>query len=139
MATNAKLSLGTVVKRGDGGGPETFTRIGECISVPETGEERPLVDVTYSDATAREYIGGIPDGMELDMEFNYDSANAQIAALITDCKNNTNRNFQITVPAASTKTLAFAATCLKWGIRNGIGEQQIFTFKCKITGSVTIS
>src|SRR5688500_4687199 len=119
MSTVARLSLGTVVKLGDGGSPEVFTRIGECIEMPEIGEERPRVDVTYTDATAREYIGGIPDGMELDMGFNYDSANTQLAALITAQKANSNKNFQVTVPAASTKTLAFTATCLKWGLRNG--------------------
>lgn len=139
MSNNAKLSLGTVVKLGDAGTPETFNRLGECLSVPEIGEERPLIDVTYSDATAREYIGGIPEGMELDFEFNYDSSNTQLAALIAATKLNSNRNFQVTVPAASTKTLAFTLTCLKWGLKNGIGEQIILTFKGKVSGSVTIS
>lgn len=139
MANDAKLGLGTVVKRGDGAGSETFTRIDECIVIPEIGLENPLVDVTYSDATAREYIGGIPDGMELDFQFNYNSADTQQAGLISDVVSKVNRNFQVTVPAATTKTLAFTLTCLKWSLESTFDKQIILHFKGKISGGVTLS
>lgn len=139
MANDAKLALGTVVKRGDGGGPEVFTRIDECIQMPEIGLENPLVDVTYTDATAREYIAGIPDGMELDFAFNYNSADTQQAGLITDVQSKLNRNFQVTVPAASTKTLSFTLTCLKWSLETMFDKQIILHFKGKVSGGVTIA
>ncbi len=139
MSNSAKLALGTVVKRGDGGSPETFTRIGECITMPSIGLENPLVDVTYTDATAREYIAGIPDGMELEFGFNYLSADTQQAGLITDVQSKLNRNFQVTVPAASTKTLAFTLTSLMWALDTMFDKQIILRYKGKISGGVTIA
>lgn len=139
MANDAKLGLGTVVKRGDGGGPEVFTRIDECIGIPEIGLENPLVDVTYSDATAREYIAGIPDGMELEFTFNYNSADTQQAGLISDVQSRVNRNFQVTVPAASTKTISFTLTSLKWSLETNFDKQIILHYKGKVSGSVTIA
>jgi hypothetical protein len=140
MATDAKLGLGTVVKRGDGATPtEVFTRIDECIEIPEIGEENPLVDVTYSDAVAREYIAGIAEGMEMDFSFNYNSADTEQQGLIDDVKNKVNRNFQITVPAATTKTMSMTLTCLKWSIESMFDKQQILHFKGKVSGGVLIA
>jgi hypothetical protein len=139
MANDAVLGLGTVVKRGDGADPEVFTRIDECIEIPEIGEENPLVDVTYTDAVAREYIGGISDGLEMDFAFNYNSADTQQAGLITDVQDKLNRNFQVTVPAASTKTLAFTLVCLKWSLESMFDKQIVLHFKGKVSGGVTIT
>src|SRR5262245_12185121 len=137
MANNARLGLGTIVKRGDGSTPtEVFNRVGECIQIPEIGEENPLVDVTYSDATAREYIGGISDGMELDMAFNYDSNDSEQQGLIDDVKAKLNRNFQVSVPAATTKVLAMTLTCLKWSLEPMFDKQIILHFKGKVSGGV---
>ena len=139
MLTKARLALGTVVKRGDGGTPEIFTRVGECISLPEIGEESPLVKVTPSDATAEEYIAGIPDGMELDFQFNFDPTDQQQVALIVDCKRKVNRNFQVTVPAVTTIALVFTLTCLKWGLQPTPDKQIILTFKGKVSGGVALA
>lgn len=139
MANDAVLGLGTVVKRGDGADPEVFTRIDECIEIPEIGEENPLVDVTYTDAEAREYIAGIAEGMEMDFSFNYNSADTQQAGLIEDVKDKVNRNFQITVPAATTKTLEMTLVCLKWSLESMFDKQIVLHFKGKVSGAVSIT
>jgi hypothetical protein len=139
MSNSARLALGTVVKRGDGNTPEVFTSIGECIQTPEIGVENPLVDVTYSDATAREYIAGIPEGMELEYACNYNSANTQHSGIISDVNAKVNRNWQTTVPAASTKTLAYTMTMLKWAIETMFDKQLILHFAGKVSGSIVIS
>jgi hypothetical protein len=136
---HARLGLGTVVKRGDGATPEIFNRVGEAIQIPEIGEENPLVDVTYSDAVAREYIGGISDGLELDMAFNYDSDDEEQQGLIDDVKAKKNTNFEISVPAATTKILTLTLTCLKWSLEPMFDKQLILHFKGKVSGGVTIA
>lgn len=140
MANNAKIGLGTIVKRGDGASPEVFTKVPECIAFPSSlGETQPLVDVSYSDATAMEYIAGMADGSEMEFTFNYYD-HAQQAAMITDFKNKTNRNYQVVIaPSTLNKTLAFTLTPIEWRLEPNFKEQVKFVFKGKVSGSVTIT
>lgn len=143
--SGAKLGLGATISRDTAnawtytGGGGTFVRVADCQDVPEVGEARPLVKVTPSDALAEIYIGGVPDGTELTLPFNYDTTNAQQAAMIADCQANTTRPLQASVPGASTKTLTFNAIHLAWGITPKKDGAQMLNIKVKISGGVLLA
>lgn len=136
--SQAKLGLGSIVYRDTTGGG-VYVQVADCQTVPEVGEERPLVDVTPSDAAGRIYIGGIPEGLELSFAFNYDSANAQQTNMITDAKNNAVVSLRVSVPSASTKLFTFNAIHLGWRINPDKAKEMVLTIKVKISGGVTIS
>lgn len=134
--SQARLGLGSIMKRYDGA---TFTKVADCQNVPEFGEERPLVKVTPSDAASEIYIGGIPDGLELAIPFNFDSANAMQMAMITDCANNTVNQLRAEVPSATTKTFTFYAIHRSWKLNPAKDKEQVLTIVVKISGGITIA
>lgn len=136
--SQAKLGLGSTILR-DTTGTGVYVKVADCQNVPEIGEERPLVKVTPSDAAGEIYIGGIPDGMELAFAFNYDSANAQQAAMIADCQANNVVSLRASVPNATTKTFTFNAIHRKWGVNPDKNKEQVLTITVKISGGVTIA
>jgi len=52
MATSAVAAFGTLLKIGDGGGPESFTTIAEVRTLGGPELSRDTVDVTSHDSTA---------------------------------------------------------------------------------------
>ncbi len=109
-ATQAKLGFGTLFKRGNGGNPEVFTTIPEVRVVPPISSERELVEVTHHESPDgfREYILGLKDGSEIQIEYNY-IGHEQQDGLKADHDAGTARNFQVIIPTAVPKTVSFAA------------------------------
>jgi hypothetical protein len=110
--TKAKASKGTQLKRGDGGGSEVFTKVGELISVSGPGSTMATADATSHDSTAAEYIATILDEGEVTLEYNLVGPDAQQQGLRTDQVNGTLRNFQLvftSTHATTPTTAAFAA------------------------------
>lgn len=131
--SGARLGLGATISRWSG---TAFNKVGDCVDIPEVGEKRPLVKVTPSDAAGEIYIGGVPDGTELTLPFNYDATSTEQQALIDDCKANVTNQLQVAVPAATSKTLTFYAIHLDWGITPKKDAAQLLTIKVKISGGV---
>ncbi len=132
----ARLGLGTTISR-DTTGTGVYVKVADCQNVPPVGVSRALVEVTPSDAAGKIYIGGIPDGMELTMAFNYDSTNTQQENMILDCENNAVTSLRASVPLASTKTFTFNALHLEYTVNPDKTKEIILTIKVKISGGVT--
>lgn len=132
---------GWTVKRGDGGGTEVFTSIGEIFGVSGLGVNNNLIDVTsFDSAGSREYIGGLADGQELTIEANYLPADTEQVALVNDVENKTNRNIQITHSDGTTTTqFDFAVTPISWNAAPSVDDKNVITFGLKISGAITRS
>ena len=82
MPNSKRVGAGTILKIGDGVTPtEGFTAIAKIRRIGEISEEAPLVDATDLESSGREYIGGLPDGSEFDVEaaLLMDSTNSPVA------------------------------------------------------------
>lgn len=134
MTTLAVSGAGTILKRGDGAGAETFTKVPEVIVIPKIGQSKPFTKVTYSDAEAEEYIGGRKDGDEIEFTMNY-IGDAQQDAMVNDFRTNTNRNYQVVTTAGL--TLLFTVAPGGWGFDPNHNEQNKLMFKGKLSGDVT--
>jgi hypothetical protein len=97
--TAATSGFGTTFKRGDGGGPETFTTIAEVVGISGPSLKLETIDVTNMDSNGwREKIPTLKDAGEVQLDMNYLPANATqnyTQGLLADFNNRTLRNFKV--------------------------------------------
>jgi hypothetical protein len=139
MASKAVSTKGLQLQRGDGGGPETFTKIGEVTSIKGPSESMPTIDVSSFDSTAMEFLVGIPDAGSIDYEFNYVGPDAQQAAAHADMVAGTKRNFKVVasdmpVGGSNATSISFAGYFVKHEFSGGGVNQAL-----KGSGSIKIS
>lgn len=79
--TAAVLGAQSALKLSDMAVTPAFTTIAEVLRVGPIGSTTPEVDVTNLDSTAKEYIGGLPDGNSVEFELNWIAGNVQQHAL----------------------------------------------------------
>ncbi len=71
--------FGTQFQRGNGATPtEVFTTIANVTGIKGPGRKRETIDVTAHDSPEQymEFIGGLKDGGEVQLDINYDPGNA---------------------------------------------------------------
>ena len=121
---------GTTIQRGDGGGPETFTTIGEIISFSGLGGEASEIETTSVTSTSKEFILGLPDGGDFTITVNLDPQDSQQTGLRDDRTNGTLRNFKITLTDTGSTTIDFAAYVKGFSINGAVDE--------KVTADITL-
>ena len=133
--TAAVLGASATLKLGNGASPEVFTTIAEVLRVGAIGSTTPEIDVTNLDSTAKEYIGGLPDGNNVEFEFNWIKSAQQTA--LRD-STGTTKNFQMTWPDSPASTASFAMVVLQFDINETTPEGQITaSVSGRITGDIT--
>ena len=130
---------GATFQRGDGASPEIFTTVTQLVNIGEVGVERSLIDVTNLASTIREFKGAIPDGAEIQLDFQYDSDEAGQTGLKTDLDANTVRNYRINIQDSSVAVFAFSGLVTSWQISNPIDNVVPLSVRVKITGSLVIT
>lgn len=140
MASAARAAQGTLLKIGDGGGPETFTTIAEVRSLSGPSLQVDTEDVTSHDSTAyHEFIPTLIDAGEITFNLNFTNHATQgfSTGLYNDMVNRTKRNFQLVIPTATPRTGAFAGyvTGMPFDLpHDGVIRADV---TIKITGAVT--
>jgi Lambda phage tail tube protein, TTP len=139
MSSGAKRALGTKLKLGNAGSPESFTAVAEVISLQQSGKKVDLIDVTNMDSPAssvgltfREFIGGLADGGEMSFTANYIPGNSSQEAFRT-AFDGLLHNWQIVLPA-SLGTWSFAGFVSADDKDYQIDKQLTFSGKIKISG-----
>jgi len=79
--TSAVLGANSALQLGSGASPQVYTTIAEVLRCGPIGSTAPEVDVTNLDSTAKEYIGGLPDGASVEFDVNFIAGNTQQEAL----------------------------------------------------------
>lgn len=104
-------AFGTILKRGDGGGPETFATIAQVTNVTGPGYSADTADVTAHDSPSgfREFIATLVDSGEVTLELVFDPDAVTHIGLRTDMVARILRNFQLIWPDASNSQTDFAA------------------------------
>ena len=120
--------------------PIAFVTVPQLVNLGEVGVERSLIDVTNLASTLREYKVAIPDGAEIDLDFQYGGkADLVQAALKTDLDNGTVRNFQVTLTDSPATVWAFSGLVTAFKIGAPIDSVTPLTVRVKITTTLTIS
>lgn len=141
MATKAKATKGVEFKIGDGGSPtEAFTLIAEVTNFQAPGSSSSEIEVTSFDSEYVERIGGVKDGDQASMDFNYVYDDAGQQALLAAV--GTKKNFTIELNDAATPTkIAFAAIVTAVpGPSGGVNEaQKVSGVTLRVSGAVTVT
>lgn len=110
MPTAAISGYGTLLKRGDGGAPETFTTVGEVKGLSGPSMETDEADVTTHSSAAsgafKEFILTLIDAGSVDFETNYVPSDPTHIGIRQDFLARTKRNWQIVLPGAI-QTISF--------------------------------
>lgn len=142
MATKAKAAKGTLIQRGDGGGTEVFTTIGEVTNFSGPGEEAETIEATSFDSTSKEFISsGLPDNGEVTFSVNFVGSDTQQQGLRADLRAGTLRNFKIKLNdhATNPTTATFAAIVQSLDGPNAGGVSEIYKMDVtlKLSGPAT--
>lgn len=139
MTTQAFLGSQTLFKLGNGASPEAFTTVAEVVSIGPLAQRKDLVEVTHLESTAKEFIGGLSDGQEIEIVCNYRPANAQQNALmIAAATNSAVKRFQYQLPSGG-GGLIFTFSALVLGSSVGPTTPNTATqvsYALKISGSI---
>jgi len=137
--TNAINAQGIVIARGDGGSPETYTLIAEITDFDGPGGERPDIDVSSLDSTAREYLPGLKDNGDFSFTANFLGADAQhVLIRDTDTAETTDAtNFRITFTDVGATTATFAAFVKQYRPSGSVDAAVVANVTMRVTGDVT--
>ena len=134
-ASSAIIGYGATFAIGDGGGPETFTALAEVTNITLPNYTRDAVDVTHmtSDDTFREYIAGLMDGGEVQIELNFvpSASDVLIAAIVAGLQ-----NYQITVNSI---TFTFAAVMTDYAPSAPNDDKLSASATFKVSGKPTLA
>lgn len=126
------IGIGTELKRGDGGGPETFTTIANVGDIDGPNESVDTVEVTSNSSPnqTRQYIAGLRNSGQVTFPVNWVPSNQTHQNLKADFDARVVRNFQLVWPDSGNATLDFAGIITNFGWSSPLGD--------KVTGSITI-
>lgn len=133
--TSAVLGAGTLFKVGTTASPESYETVGEVVNIGPVGSTAELIDVTNMDSgTDKEYIAGLQDGDEVEIEFNWTKGTQQVT--LRDALNTT-VPIQVTWPDSPATIAVFSYVVLKFGINPTTpGEAVTASVAGKITGGI---
>jgi hypothetical protein len=136
-STEALETQGVVLKRGDGGSPETFTAIGKVVSFQGPGGTANVIDVTSLESTAREKLMGIADEGQFTFDVNLRTDDTQQMGLKDDRVNRTLRNFELHLTDTGTTVLSWAGYVLGFSISGAVDDKIGASITVEISGAVT--
>jgi len=137
-------SFGTLLKLGDGGGPENYTTIAEVKDISGPSLELGTEDITNHSSTDgwKEFVATLLDAGEVSFDLNFLPGNATQSysnGLLKDMANKTKRNFQIVFPSSSPVTWGFAAFVTKFEPKEPVEGSLQASATLKITGKPTLA
>lgn len=139
MTAIAKLGFGTLIKIGNGDGPpETFTTVGNIVSLKPPGKKTAVVDRTtmQSPNAVKQKLGAIKEWEKTTCKVYFDPADAGHAAVIAAISQT--KDLQILFPDGHTWTFAAVIESFEPGevTKEGLIEA---TFQFDVDGDVTFA
>ena len=130
---------GAALQRGDGAEPEVFTTIANTTSIEGPGIERENIDVTAHDTANNymEFVPGLVDPGEVEIEVNYDPALHD--ALVADFDDNVPRNWQLVFPDPAATTWSFSAFITAFSPEAPVDDKLAASMTFKVTGKPVLA
>lgn len=133
--TAAVLGAGSALKLASLASPAVYTTIAEILRCGPIGATTPEVDVTNLDSTAKEYIGGLPDGSSVEFEGNWIKSTQQTG--LRDAVGTT-RSFRMEWADSPSSQATFSMVVLGFEMGETTPESQMtFSVTGRITGAIT--
>lgn len=136
MSSNALVSQGMTIARGDGASPESFTTIPEVRTISGPDGSANQIDTTDLSSSAKEFRMGLRDEGSVTLGMMFIPANAVHAGLRTDRASGTERKFRITFTDSPATVWEFSAYVQGLSISNEVDSTTDATVTLLITGGV---
>lgn len=135
MATGL-AAKGTLLKRGDGGSPESFVTVANITS-HNYSLSADQIDVTShsSSGSFKQYVPGLKDSTYT-ADVNFDSNDTSHKLLMDDFLNDTESNFQLIFPNGD--MVEFTATVTQFDLGMVIADKQTAKLTLSNAGAVTL-
>lgn len=134
MAGSARNSFGTLLKIGDGGGPEVFTTIAELGDISGPGFAQGVEETTTHDNASRyrTFTATLKELGEVsfDVNFTAGATHGPGSGLMAAFESGLPTNFQLVLPTSPAKTCTFAGIVT--------GYEPTAPVEGKLTASITI-
>lgn len=138
MATQAAIGHGVQFKIGNGATPEVFTAVAEVTNVTPPGMSRDAVDATHMDSPEkwREFVMGLKDGGEVELELNFVPGSATTLLLMAEIDAAVG-NKQIVFPGG--QIMAFAAGMTGFTPETPLDDKMTASATYKVSGKPTLT
>lgn len=142
--SSAISSFGTLLKIGDGGGPETFTTIAEVIDIKGPKLKANTEDTTNhsSAASFEEFVVTTLSAGEISFKINFvptGATHSYSTGLLKDFVNKTMRNFKLVLPNIGATTWTFAAAVTAFDLDAPTKGKLSADVTLKINGQPTLA
>lgn len=141
--TTAAFVGRTYLERGDGGSPETYTRVCQTFGMSGIGQTNDQIEATnFCSGGSKEYIAGLADGAEVTFELNFETAAQVIRDMIADVQAKATRAFRVVCDDddddIANFSFYFVGTCISWVFNPSATDRNTINFTVKISGAITI-
>ncbi len=138
---DAQWALGTKLKRGDGGDPETFTKTAKINNISGPSLSLDTEDTTDHDSPGgwEEIIPTILRSGEVQLDISFLPDNDSQLDLIDDMLNRVKSNYQMVFPNQSSTTWSFSAYVTGFEMESPTDGALGATVTLKVTGEPTIA
>lgn len=138
--SNALSAYNTLLKIGDGGGPEVFTTVAEIFNLTGPGLVGEPIDITHMESPGRfrEHLVGLLDATEASWDMNWIPDNSIHAGLITDYKARTKRNFEVIWSDTAGTKWSFTASIISFEPGASVEDKLLVSVTVKISGEPTL-
>lgn len=138
----------TILWKGDGASPENFTSVCQVFGISGLGEANEQIDATtFCSGGVKEYIAGLADGTEFNLELNFIAKNTADrvtqAEMIQAVKQKRVVSYELRCDGDNDGvvdlTFHFRATALSWTLNPSPAAKNSISFGNKISGSIDIT
>ena len=134
--SDAIVSEGVLIQRGNGATPEVFTTIGEITDFDGPGGSASVIDTTSLESIAKEKLIGLPDEGQFSFNVNWLAADPGQTGLRADRQNRTKRNIKVIFTDAGNTEASFAAYVLSFSVSGAVDDKVSGAISLEITGLV---
>lgn len=131
-------------ERGNGGSPQTYTRVCEITSASGVGENNELVEkTTFCDGGFRTFVAGLSEGTEVTFDANFIVDSSARRNMIADVKEKRNTSWRIVVDddndGTTDLTMWFDSAPISWNFQPSMEDVNKMQFTYKISGEIDIT
>lgn len=139
MTTEARIGYGTLFYSDDGDSPGQWPLIAEVTSITPPGLSRDTVDATHMQSPEkwREFIAGLKDGGECQIEFNLVPGGATMEAMVAEFDSDEFTTRRVVFPDGT--LWEFDAACTNFEQEASLDDKMAGTGTFKITGKPTLT
>jgi hypothetical protein len=131
---------GTKLQLAGTASPVTYTDTANVVSISGLGGQKGDIDITNFDSTAKEFLTGLEDPGQVQVEINYAPADATQDTMWSLKNSGALRTWRITMPGASPAPyFSFAATVQQFQVNFQTDDVVRATVTLRVSGAITKS